>query len=104
MKFKNKNKKFTGSCVFVIFFLVYFLFFLSLEKCYEGEDKCCMKMDWIKTKVIEEAISIFLTVVLFEIMIINIISKLHLLHFIIIFLLFYLYSNGITFDDMDTTI
>ena len=99
MKIKNKNKKFTNSYILVIFFLVYFLFFLSLEKCYEGEDKCCMKMDWIKTKVIEEVISIFLTVVLFEIMIINIISKLHLLHFTIIFLLFYLYSNGITFDD-----
>ena len=32
-------------------------------------------------------------------MILNKISKLHLLHFIIVFFCFYLYSNGIDFDD-----
>jgi len=94
-----KNRKFYNSLIYLSFFLVYFLFFLSLERCYEGEDKCCMKFGWMKKKVIEESISIFLTIVLFEIMTINLISKKHLIHFAIIFFVFYLYSNGITFDD-----
>ena len=85
--------------IFILFFLSYFFFFLSLERCLEGEDNCCMKFTWMIIKVIEESISCILTIILFEFMILNKISKLHLLHFIIVYFCFYLYSNGIDFDD-----
>ena len=99
MKFEKIKKKFFNSSIFISFFLVYFLFFLSLEGCYEGEDKCCMKWNWIKKKIIEESISIFLTIVLFETIIMKNLSKKHLIHFVFMFYIFYIYSNGITFDD-----
>ena len=85
--------------VFIFFILNYFIFYLSLEKCYDGVDKCCMKLDWIKKKIIEECISIFLTVILFLLMIFKKISKLHLIHFSIVFFAFYKYSYGLNFDD-----
>ena len=58
MKF-IRNKKYKNVIVFIFFLLSYYLFFLSLEKCYEGEDICCMKMSWMKLKVFEESLSIF---------------------------------------------
>ena len=85
--------------IFVLFFLSYYLFFLSLEKCTEGEDKCCKKFSWMKLKVIEELLSCILTTILLGLIILRKISILHVLHFIIVFISFYLYSNGIEFDD-----
>ena len=85
--------------IFALFFLSYYLFFLSLEKCTEGEDKCCKKFSWMKLKVIEELLSCILTTILLGLIILRKISKLHVLHFIIVFISFYLYSNGIEFDD-----
>lgn len=35
---------------FFSFLISYFLYFLSLEKCYEGPDECCIKINWIKKK------------------------------------------------------
>ena len=93
------NNKYFNVSIFISFFLLYFLFFLSLERCYEGEDKCCMRFKWMKKKIIQESISIFLTIIIFIMMLLKIISKIHLMHFILMFLLFYEYSNGITFDD-----
>ena len=98
MKYLKINKKYFKSTIF-LFLLSYFLFYLSLEKCFEGEDICCMKFKWMKKKIIEESISIILVVILFQLMIRSIISKLHLIHFSIAFILFYVYSHGITFDD-----
>ena len=94
MKKYNSN-----SFIFILFFLSYYFFFLSLEKCYEGDDICCRKFKWMKLKVIEEAISCLITVVLLELIILKKISKLHLIHFFVSFSLFYLYSNGVDFDD-----
>ena len=99
MKFNKINTKYFNVSIFISFFLIYFLFFLSLERCYEGEDKCCMRFKWIKKKIIQESISILLTIIIFVMMLLKIISKIHLIHFILMFLLFYEYSNGITFDD-----
>ena len=53
----------------------------------------------MKIKIIEESISCFLTIVLLELILLKKISSLHLIHFTIIFFLFYSYSNGIDFDD-----
>ena len=102
MKFKNKyiyNKHYKNALVLSSFFLNYILFFLSLEKCYEGEDICCTKKEWMEKKVFEESLSIILSIVLFELMFLDIISKFHLIHFSIVFLLYYSYSHGIKFED-----
>ena len=94
-----KNKNFINILIFILFILSYFFYFLSLEKCFEGEGICCIKHKWMKKKVIDELISIILTIILLELIIVNKISKLHIIHFIIVYILFYNYSNGIDFDD-----
>ena len=66
---------------------------------YQGEDVCCLKLSWIKRKVIEESISCIITIILLELIILNKISKFHFFHFITTYFLLYSYSNGITFDD-----
>jgi hypothetical protein len=53
----------------------------------------------MKRKVIEELISLILTIILLELIILKKISKLHFVHFIIVYISFYIYSNGIDFDD-----
>ena len=95
----KSRKKYSNLLIFALFFFSYFSFFLSLERCLEGEDVCCKKVRWMKKKVIEEAISCILVTMLFELMIKKKISKLHIIHFIIVFLSFYSASHGIDFDD-----
>jgi len=99
MKIKKFKKSHENSLIVISFILSYFLFFLSLEKCTQGEDLCSMKVKWIKKKVIEEAISCILTIILLQLIILKKLSKLHLFHFISIYTLFYSYSNGIEFDN-----
>ena len=84
---------------FIGFVIAYISFFLSLEKCTEGEDRCCMKFSWMKVKVIEESISCIISIILLQSVLIKKISKLHIFHFIITFSLFYIYSDGIDFDN-----
>ena len=93
------NKENWNLIVVILFFFSYYFFFLSLEKCIEGEDICCMKFEWIKKKIIEESLSCILTIILLELIILKKISKLHLIHFILVFIFFFRYSNGIDFDD-----
>ena len=95
---KIKNRKFNTN-VFILFFISYYSFYLSLEKCTEGEDRCCLKLSWMKLKIIEEAISCIIIIILLELIILRKISKLHIVHIIIVFTLFYFYSHGIDFDD-----
>ena len=95
----KSRKKYSNLLIFALFFFSYFSFFLSLERCLEGEDVCCKKVKWMKKKVIEEAISCILIIILFELMIKKKISKLHIIHFVIVFLSFYSISHGIDFDD-----
>ena len=99
MKTKNNKNIFINAIVFISFFISYFFFFLSLERCFEGEDNCCKKFSWMIRKVIEESISCILTIILFELIIVKNLSKLHLFHFIFVYFCFYLYSNGIDFED-----
>ena len=81
------------------FFLSYLLYYNSLEKCTKGMDICPRKVKWMKKKVIEIIISCFIMTVLFEYIIYKKISRLHLLHIIISFILFYSYSHGLNFQD-----
>ena len=96
-KFCTINKK--NKFAFVLFFISYYFFFLSLEKCLEGEDICCQKVKWIKKKIIQEIISCIIISILFELIILKMVSKFHLFHFLVVFYSFYRYSYGNTFDD-----
>lgn len=99
MKYIKVKNSYLNYLAFTLFLLSYYFFFLSLEKCTAGEGLCGMKLNWIKLKIIQESISCFLSIILFELMILKKISKLHLVHFIIIFVIFYAYSHGVDFDD-----
>ena len=83
----------------VLFFLCYLLFFLSLEKCYDGFDICATKTSWIFVKLFEASLSYIGIAFLLEGIIIKIISKYHLLHLIFAYILFYNYSHGLDYDD-----
>ena len=85
--------------VLLSFFLVYLLFFLSLEKCYLGIDSCPGKFDWMKLKLKELIISCFILSILIECIFYDIISKLNIAHIVVIFYSFYEYSHGLEFDD-----
>ena len=76
-----------------------FLNILSLEGYYKGEDECSIKMKWIYQKVIEEIISCIFLVIAVQLMIFTFISRLHLIHLVIIFPLFYINSHGLEFPD-----
>ena len=86
---------------YLIFFFVsfYYLYYLSLEKCYLGIDKCGLKSKWIKTKVLQLFISSEILTFLTELIFYNLISKKHFIHIIIIFMIFYKYSHGKYFED-----
>ena len=94
-----KNCKCSNGWTFASFLLAYSLFFSSLERCTLGEHICCKKLNWIKIKIIQEALSCVIFIILFELMLLKKISKFHLIHFIIIFALFYNYSHNIDFED-----
>jgi len=95
--FNRKNYK--NFLILFLFIHSYYLFFLSLEKCYDGESNCCRKLRWIKMKIIEEVISCLLTIISLVLIILKKASRLHLIHFIVVFSAFYYYSHGIDFDD-----
>ena len=99
---KKRNKIFIifyNGISLLLFILSYYFYYLSLEKCLEGEDVCSKKMDWIQLKLTQLIISLIISVLLMALMIYNIISKLHLIHFIATFILFYKYSHSTFFHD-----
>ena len=75
------------------------MFFLSLEGCFEGQKNCSKKSQWIQKKLNEGLCCSFLLSLLFELMLQNLISKYHLIHVIIVFISFYIYSHGLEFYD-----
>ena len=93
------RKSFLNSLIFIGFFLIYLFYFLSLEPCIEGIDKCCVKFIWIEKKVKEEIISCLLMAGMIQLMLFKIITKNHLIHIITIFIIFYSYSHGLYFYD-----
>ena len=85
---------------FLLFFSTYLFYFLSLHGCLEGEDICTSKHTlWIKIIIVELIISIILGAITLILIIYNKMSSLHLFHFSIIFIFFYLYSNKTIAED-----
>ena len=62
-------------------------------------DECPKKVDWIQTKIKEVIFSCLIMVILIELIIYKKINKLHLIHIIFSFVLFYSYSHGLDFED-----
>ena len=88
--------KYTASFFFII---SYFLYYLSLEKCFDGEELCGNNMKWIYTKVFELILSCELISFLIATIIFNFVSKFHLIHLFSTFALFYHYSHNFYFYD-----
>jgi hypothetical protein len=55
-----KNLRFSH-IAYVFFPLSYFLYYLSLEKCFEGIFKCSKKFDWIHKKIFQAFFSSIIT-------------------------------------------
>ena len=94
-----KNKIFKNIIIFFLFFLSYYLYYLSLEKCTIGFDICCRKRKWIKKKLIQIILSSIIASILYVFIFFGLISTKHLIHFITVFKIFYKLSNGKDFDD-----
>ena len=82
---------------FILFIIAYSFYYLSLEKCFDGEELCGNNMKWIYKKVFELIISCELISFLLALIIFNYSSKLHLIHIFAIFSLFFLYSHDFYF-------
>ena len=86
-------------CIFYFFYLSYSLYYKSLEKCTYGEDVCTRLINWINLKLKQLILSCLILVILFELIIYKIISRIHLIHMVFVFVYFYSYSHGLHFDD-----
>lgn len=99
-KVKNVRKAIFNEIISIILFMIsYFFYFLSLKRCYDGEDTCPSNTSWITFIIVTCSISIVLNVVLFALMIYNKISSLNLIHFTITYILFYAYSHDAICED-----
>ena len=87
------------SPIYIGFIVTYWFYFLSLEACYKGEGICSNNFYWIKKKVFEEIISCLFFETIIQLIILKKISKIHLFHIIITFMLFYIYSHGMDFEN-----
>ena len=85
--------------VFLVFSVIYLFYFLSLEKCNEGLENCSLKLSWVESLIKKEIISCVLLEIMLQLMLLKIISKKNLIHIVIIFIIFFLYSHGLKFYD-----
>ena len=101
IKIVNKNATiYTYISHFFLFLFTYLFYFLSLRGCTEGEDICTSKhITWIKIVIVELIISIIMGSISLVLIIYNRVSSLNLIHFMIMFILLYEYSNGTIAED-----
>ena len=92
-------KKYFKFTYILFFFFGYFLYFLSLEKCYDGFDICSINTKWIKHKINEVLLSCVIIVILIELIFYKIISALNFFHLVLFYIIVFAYSHGIDFDD-----
>ena len=98
---KYNKKRFDYYNIFIssIFFIAYYLYNLSLEKCFFGVDDCGNKMPWIRKKVKQLSASCIIISFLFFLILINKISRFHIIHIILVFFYFYKKSHSYYFYD-----
>lgn len=92
-------KKYFKYNYILLFFFGYLLYFLSLEKCYDGFDICSINTKWIKQKIKEAILSCIIIVLLIELIFYKIISALNFFHLVLFYIIVFSYSHGIDFDD-----
>ena len=81
-KYKSIILKYSS---FFLFIVSYYIFYLSLERCLLGEDPCGNNLKWIYRKFIQVVVSCeLLAYLIFKIIFLNL-SKLHLIHSLIVF-------------------
>jgi predicted DNA-binding protein YlxM (UPF0122 family) len=97
--YNHNNERLISYIIYFLFFLSYCLYYLALEKCFEGQYECGKKLGWIRKKLFQAIFSAVIHSILFELMILKLITKLHLIHVIIFLLIFYNYSHGDEFYD-----
>ena len=97
--YKKRAKTLIKNKIFLSFLLIYSSYFFSLAACHSGEEICSNRHKWIKLKIIELLISSITMTVIIKLMFFKKLSKIHLIHFTIIFSLFFLYSHGYEFPD-----
>ena len=83
----------------LLFITSYYFYYLSLEKCFDGEDACSKKLNWIIQKIKQLIISSAIIIFLMILIIYGKLSKLHIFHFVITFINFYYYSHLSFFVD-----
>ena len=98
-KISKKTKFFFNLIGLLLFITSYYFYYLSLEKCFEGEDVCCRKSNWVILLIKRFIISTVIIIFLFYLIIYGILSKIHLFHFILIFIYYYSYSHSSYFHD-----
>ena len=97
---ENKIKYIYFNLVALLLFITsYYFYYLSLEKCIEGDYICSTKWNWIILKVKQFIISAIIIILLMILIINKIISRLHIFHFIAIMIYFYNYSHSWFFID-----
>ena len=97
--YNHNNERLISYIIYFLFFLSYCLYYLALEKCFEGQYECGKKLGWIRKKLFQAIFSAVIHSILFELMILKLVTKLHLIHVIIFLLIFYNYSHGDEFYD-----
>ena len=97
---KKKTIKIAFSIIVSVNFLLsYYLYFLALEKCKEGQFRCSQKINWIYKKLAQAIVSSIIMAILFELMLLKLTTKLHLIHVFIFLINIYIYSHGQEFFD-----
>ena len=99
---KMGNEKIANICNIIsllLFIISYYFYYLSLEKCFGGEEECSKKWEWIMLKLAQLIISLIIIIFLILLIIYDKISKFHLIHFILVFICFYYYSHSDVFQD-----
>ena len=95
----HKKYRLFSYIICILFLLSYYLYYLALEKCYEGQFGCGKKLRWIRKKIFQVFLSAIIVAFLFELMILKLITKLHLIHAFVFPFIFYIYSHGDEFYD-----
>ena len=82
-----------------IYAISYIIYLFSLEGCFKGDDICGNNMKWIYTKLTQIIISSEIIVYLIARILFYKSPKIHLIHLVIVFCLFYQYSHNYYFYD-----
>ena len=99
IKIKKKRTTRANIIHIVLFFISYIFYYISLDRCYDGEDVCTTNPGWIATILVTLFTSIIINIILFLLIIYNKVSPLNLVHFIIVFIIFYQISHETISED-----